>query len=75
MVKLTGKAKAKFLARMKKGRKAAKGKSKKKETKKQRKKRMAKDFSSFTKADKKKVAAKVKKSVPWINEFLGIKKK
>jgi len=27
MVKLTGKAKAKFLARMKKGRKAAKGKS------------------------------------------------
>ena len=36
---------------------------------------MAKDFSSFTKADKKKVAAKVKKSVPWINEFLGIKKK
>jgi len=65
-----------FVRRMKKGKKdAAKGKSKKKETKKQRKKRMAKDFTSFTKADKKKVAAKVKKSVPWINEFLGIKKK
>jgi hypothetical protein len=72
---LNAKEKKAFVARMKKGKKDAAKKSKKKETKKQRKTRMAKDFSSFTKADKKKVAAKVKKSVPWINEFLGIKKK
>ena len=72
---MNDKEKKAFVARMKKGKKDAGKKSKKKETKKQRKKRMAKDFSSFTKANKKKVAAKVKKSVPWINEILGIKKK